>query len=225
MYKILIVEDDRVIGEQTANHLHSWGFDTLIPSDFSDIMATFTDYEPHLILLDISLPFYNGYHWCEEIRRISNTPIIFISSSSEDMNMVMAMNMGADDFIAKPFDINVLIAKVRALLRRTYNYSENTEGRYLDHDGILLNLGDASLMIGNEKLELTKNEFRIMEILFNHRGTIVSRDELMVKLWETDSFVDENTLTVNITRLRKKLEENGIKDLIKTKKGLGYFVH
>ena len=172
--------------------------------------------------MDISLPFFNGYHWCTEIRKISKVPIIFISSASDNMNIVMAMNMGADDFIAKPFDINVLVAKIQALIRRTYTFSGNTN--LIQHGGVIRNVSDASITYEGKKVDLTKNEYKMLQVLMENTGKVVSRDTIMTMLWETDSFIDDNTLTVNMTRLRKKLEDAGVNDFITTKKGLGYMV-
>lgn len=177
---------------------------------------------PQLVLMDISLPFFNGYHWCSEIRKVSKVPIIFVSSASDNMNIVMAINMGGDDFIPKPFDLTVLVAKVQALLRRTYDFTSSSD--VLEHKGILLNLSDATVTYKGEKVELTKNEYRILQVLFENNGKAVTRDSLMEKLWETDCFVDDNTLTVNITRLRKKIAGIGLDNLIITKKGIGYMV-
>lgn len=222
MYRVLIIEDDEVIARAVCENLQSWGYEAQIAADFRNVMKDFAAFEPHLVLLDISLPFFNGYHWCTEIRKVSRVPIIFISSASGNMNIVMAMNMGGDDFISKPFDITVLTAKVQALLRRTYDFSNG--GALVEHKGVILNLLDTAVSCGDGKAELTKNEFRIMQILMENRGRVVSRDEIMTALWENDSFVDENTLTVNITRLRKKLESIGITDYIITRKGMGYIV-
>ena len=190
--------------------------------NFADIMSEFNEFEPQLVLLDISLPFYNGYHWCSEIRKVSRVPVIFISSASDNMNIVMAMNMGGDDFIAKPFDLDVLTAKVQALLRRTYDFG-SPEPSLAAH-GAVLDMNAGVLEYEGEHIPLTKNELRILQSLLEKRGKVVSRDDLMMRLWQTDSFVDENTLTVNVTRLRKKLENAGLDEFIKTKKGLGYIV-
>ncbi|MEA4922016.1 MAG: response regulator transcription factor [Eubacteriaceae bacterium] len=224
MYKIFIVEDDSVIAEQIGKHLGSWGCDVQSASDLNDVIGEFAEYAPHLVILDISLPFYNGYHWCSEIRKVSKVPIIFLSSSADGMNIVMAMNMGADDFIPKPFDLNVLTAKIQAILRRTYDFAEPAESGVLEHNGIMLNVNDASLSHGDDRMDLTKNEYRMLEVLMSNSGSVVSREDIMMRLWQTESFVDENTLTVNMTRLRKKLEQHGITDLIKTKKGMGYII-
>lgn len=222
MYKILIVEDDLIIAKTVKNHIKSWGFEVECVNDFKDVLATFVSYDPQLVLLDITLPFFNGYHWCSEIRKVSKVPIIFISSASDNMNIVMAMNMGGDDFIAKPFDLNVLTAKVQALLRRTYDFTGQTN--LLEHKGLILNISDSTLNFNDRKIELSKNENKIMQILLENKGKAVSRDTIMTRLWETDSYIDDNTLTVNITRLRKKLQEAGLSNFIATKKGVGYMV-
>lgn len=222
MHKILIIEDDTTIANILKDHLSSWGMITRCVTDFQNVLSDFAEFSPHLVLIDISLPFYNGYHWCSEIRKVSQVPIIFISSASDNMNIVMAINMGGDDFIAKPFDLNVLVAKVQALLRRTYDFTYGSD--ILEHKGVILNLSDNSLIYQGNKLDLTKNEHRILQVLMEQHGKVVSRDTLMYRLWETDDFVDENTLTVNITRLRKKLASIGIEEFIVTKKGIGYMV-
>lgn len=219
-YKIMIVEDDAVIAQEIAANLEGWGMQTSIVQDLSQVMKEFAQCMPHLVLMDISLPFYNGYYWCSEIRKVSKVPVIFLSSASENMNIVMAMNMGGDDFIAKPFDFSVLSAKVQAMLRRAYAFAGQTS--LLEHRGVILNLSDTSLEVNGEKVELTKNEFRILQILFEHRDETVSREEIMKHLWDGDCFVDDNTLAVNMARLRKKLQEKGLEQFITTKKGLGY---
>ena len=220
--KIFIVEDDPVIASAVAEHIASWGCETRIAQNFQNIVQEFVDFDPQLVLLDVGLPFYNGYHWCSEIRRFSSVPIIFVSSASDNMNIVMAINMGADDFIAKPFDLNVLTAKVQAMLRRTYDLGGQT--RLLQHRDAVLNTDDSTLTYHGERVELTKNEYRILQVLMQAGGAVVPRETLMQRLWESDSFVDENTLTVNVARLRKKLEGIGLTDYIATKKGLGYSV-
>lgn len=220
--KIYIVEDDAAIAKAVARHIEGWGCETMLAQNFKNIVDEFLRFDPQLVLMDITLPCYDGYHWCSEIRKVSKVPIIFISSASDNMNIVMAMNMGGDDFIAKPFDLRVLTAKVQAMLRRSYDFA--LTGRVLSHRGVLLNTEDASLSYNGQKLELTKNELRIMQVLMENNGSTVSRDTLMQRLWETDSFVDENTLSVNVARLRKKLESAGLSDFIVTRKGLGYMV-
>ncbi len=222
MYRILIVEDDTAIAQAMQRQISLWGLEARCARNFRDILGEFAAFEPHLVLLDIMLPFYGGYHWCAEIRRISKVPIVFISSASDNMNIVMAMNMGGDDFIAKPFDLNVLMAKLQAILRRTYDFSSQAET--LEHQGAVLNLSDASLTYQGERIELTRNEYRILQTLLERKGQVVSRDTLMQRLWETDSFVDENTLTVNVTRLRRKLADAGLTDFIVTRKGMGYLI-
>ena len=220
MYNILIVEDDRTISRAMKNHIEAWGFNARCAENFRDIMEEFADYNPQLVLLDISLPFFNGYHWCSEIRRVSKVPIVFISSASDNMNIVMAMNMGGDDFIAKPFDLNVLTAKVQAVLRRTYDFAGQTG--IIEHRGAILSTQDTCLTCNGQTIDLSKNEYRILLTLLENKGKVVSRETLMERLWATDSFVDENTLTVNVTRLRKKLEAAGLEDFITTRKGMGY---
>lgn len=222
MQKIMIVEDDEIIASSIKKHLEKWNYDVFVVNDFENVLEDFRNYEPLLILLDISLPYYNGYYWCQEIRKESEVPIIFISSTSENMNIVMAMNMGADDFIAKPFDQSVLMAKIQAMLRRTYDFASSVP--ILEHRGAVLNTGDNTLTYNDEKISLTKNEYRILLALMENKGKIVSREKLMEKLWETDSFVDENTLTVNVNRLRKKLDSSELKDFITTKFGVGYMI-
>jgi len=221
--KIMIVEDDPVISGTVCRHIESWGYQCRGVSDFRRVAEEFAEYSPQLVLMDISLPFFNGYYWCAEIRRLSKVPIIFLSSASDGMNIVMAMNMGADDFIAKPFEPEVLMAKIHAMLRRSYDFVNQTSS-LLSHGGAVLDAGGSTVTFGNEKLELTKNECRIMQVLMSSPGEIVSREALMQKLWESDSFVDENTLTVNVARLRRKLESVGLRDFIKTRKGAGYLV-
>ena len=221
-YRVLIVEDDAGIAEGIKALLAQWGLEAYAASDFRAVMAEFEKARPHLVLMDIALPFMSGYHWCGEIRKVSDVPVIFISSASDNMNIIMAMSMGGDDFIAKPFDPGVLAAKVRALLRRTYDYTARAP--VLEHRGALLNSGDGTLTYAGEKIELTRNEYRILLTLMQNRGKVVSREKLMDALWQTDAFVDENTLTVNVGRLRKKLDAAGLKDFIATKFGVGYIV-
>ena len=223
MYRILIVEDDRDIAQAIQMQAQQWNFEASCAQNFRDVMTEFARFDPHLVLLDVSLPFFNGYHWCSEIRKTSQVPIIFISSASDSMNIVMAMNMGADDFIAKPFDLNVLIAKVQALMRRSYDYAPSAP--VLEHRGAILNTGDGSLFYREQQIELSKNEYRILLTLMRSKGKVVSREKLMEQLWSTDSFVDENTLSVNVGRLRKKLEAAGLNGFISTKFGVGYVIH
>ncbi|MDR7869318.1 MAG: response regulator transcription factor [Tissierellaceae bacterium] len=218
----MIIEDDITIAKAMKDYLSRWNYDVIYLSDFKDITNQVLLFEPQLILLDVMLPYYNGFHWCQEIRKVSKVPIIFISSASDNMNIVMAMNMGGDDFISKPFDLNVLNAKVGALLRRTYSFQGQIN--YIEHNGVFLNLSDTTLTYRDNKIELTKNEYRIIQLLMDNVGNVVARDEIMQRLWDDDNYIDDNTLTVNINRLRKKLNEFGLDDLIKTKKGIGYMV-
>lgn len=222
MYRILIVEDDAVIAAAMERQITQWGLEARCVRDFRAVLEEFRAYDPHLVLLDLTLPSFDGYHWCREIRAASSVPVIFVSSAADDLNIVMAMNMGGDDFIAKPFDLNVLLAKIQAILRRTYDFA--APAPTLEHRGAVLNTADASLTYQGQRIELTKNDYRILQTLLERKGSVVSRETLMEKLWETDSFVDENTLTVNIARLRRKLEAAGLPDYITTKKGLGYLI-
>lgn len=221
-YRILIVEDDEVIARSIQKLMGDWGWEACCVEDFSKVLETFASYNPHLVILDIALPACNGFYWCMEIRKISRVPVVFLSSASDNMNIVIAMNMGGDDFIAKPFDRNVLAAKIQAILRRTYDFAANTE--LIAHKGAVLNTADATLTYEGQRIDLTKNDYKILKMLLENKGKTVSRDALMTRLWETDCFVDENTLTVNITRLRKKLEQAGLTDFIVTRKGMGYLI-
>lgn len=218
----MIVEDDQVIARAIKKHLESWDFEVYCAEDFQKILSEFAEFQPELILLDISLPFYNGFYWCTEIRKLSKVPIIFLSSTTDNMSIIMAMNMGGDDFIEKPFDLHVLTAKIQALFRRAYSFQGKVD--MIEHKGVILNLGDAALYYQGDKVELTKNEFRILQTLMEQANKAVSRSDIMTKLWESDSYIDDNTLTVNVTRLRRKLEDAGLTDFIKTKKGIGYMV-
>lgn len=223
MYKILIIEDDSGLSKAMRSQLEAWGHQAECVHDFQNIIPEFLAYDPHLVLVDIMLPFYNGYYWCEEIRKISNVPVVFISSASDNMNIVMAMNMGGDDFISKPIDLSVMTAKLGAILRRTYDMSGKIP--VLEHRGAVLNLNDMSLQFKENTLELTKNDFKILQTLMENKGKVVSRETLMTKLWQIDCYVEENTLTVNVTRLRKKLESIGLTDFISTKVGAGYIIY
>ena len=222
MYRLLIVEDDKGIAEAIKTQAEIWDFSVRIAENFRNVMTDFADFDPHIVLLDITLPFFNGFHWCTEIRKVSRVPIIFISSAADNMNMVMAMNMGADDFIAKPFDQSVLTAKLRALMRRSYDFAASAP--VLEHKGALLNTGDNTLTYGDEKISFSKNEYRILLVLMENRGKVVSREKLIESLWETDSFIDENSLSVNVNRLRRRLESIGLNDFITTKFGVGYII-
>lgn len=221
-YRIFLVEDDHSIASGLQHQLEQWDFEVQVVQNFRGVLTECTAFDPHLILMDIMLPCYDGYHWCREIRRVSEVPIIFLSSTSDNLNLIMAVNMGGDDFIAKPFDWNVLLAKIQALLRRTYDFGG--QAAPLEHRGAVLNPSDAVLTYQGMRMELTKNEYRILQALLEQKGKVVSRETLMERLWATDSFVDENTLTVNVNRLRKKLDKAGLHDFIRTKVGMGYLI-
>ena len=222
MYRILIVEDDSGIAEAIKTQAEMWDMEVYCIKDFKNIMQEFAEFNPHIVLMDIGLPFFNGYHWCSQIRKFSRVPIVFLSSASDNLNIIMAIQAGADDFIAKPFDLGVFNAKVQALLRRTYEFADSAA--CLSCGDVLLNLSDATVCCGSAHGELTRNELRILQVLMENQGHVVSRDALMERLWETDCFVDENTLTVNIARLRRKLASLGATDLIHTRKGVGYMI-
>ena len=221
-YRVLIVEDDRGIAEALQGHLAQWGLEAKAVTDFRHVMDAFSSARPHLVLMDVALPFMSGYHWCAEIRKVSSVPVIFISSASDNMNIIMAMNMGGDDFIAKPFDPDVLVAKIQALLRRAYDYAGAAP--VLEHRGAVLDTGENALVYREQRIDLTKNEYRILLTLMQNRGKVVSRERLMETLWQTDAFVDEKTLTVNVGRLRRKLDAVGLTDFIATKFGVGYSI-
>ena len=222
MYRLLIVEDEKGIADAIKMQAEMWEMQVRSVENFRGVMTEFAEFDPHIVLMDIGLPFFNGYHWCNEIRKVSKVPIMFISSASDNMNMVMAMNMGADDFIAKPFDQSVLMAKLQAMLRRTYDFAPSVT--VLEHRGALLNTGSNTLIYGDEKISLSKNEYRILFVLMENKGKVVSREKLMDKLWETDSYVDENTLSVNVNRLRRRLTAAGLENFITTRFGVGYLI-
>lgn len=222
MYKIFLAEDDEVICSLVKKHLESWEYKVYAVEDFSDIMGEFVRVDPQLVILDLKLPCYNGFHWCDEIRRVSQVPVIFLSSAADNMNMVMAMSRGADDFIPKPFHLEVLSAKVQAILRRAYSFGAGTN--LLERGGAVLNLGSGDLSFQGRSVSLTRNELKILNLLFSQAGNVVSREDIMQMLWENDDFVDDNTLTVNVNRLRRKLEEIGLGNMILTKKGRGYMI-
>lgn len=222
MYKILLVEDDAGIAKEIADYAAGWGLEVHIVKNFEKVMEEFAAVQPHLVLLDISLPYFDGYYWCSQIRKVSKIPVMFLSSAADNMNILMAVNMGADDFIAKPFDRNVLIAKLSAMFRRSYDFAASVS--IIEHKGAMLNTADNTLTYQGNNIDLTKNEYKILLALMENRGKVVSRESLMERLWESDSFVDENTLTVNVNRLRKKLDNAGLKDFITTRFGVGYIV-
>lgn len=221
-YKIYLVEDDGDIAKKIQQHLERWVYQVEIVKDFQNILGEIIQLQPHLIIMDITLPYYNGFYWCSEIRKLFKIPIVFISSASDNMNIVMAMDMGGDDFIVKPFDLTVLTAKIGAIIRRSYSYAGQIN--VLEHKNVILNLLDATVTYQGEKAEFSKNEFLILALLMENKGSIVSRDTIIMQLWDNENFIDDNTLTVNITRIRKKLKEIGVVDFIKTKKGIGYLI-
>jgi len=221
--KIMIVEDEPTIREMLGETVSKWGFEAVLCDDFNRVLNVFLEEKPHLILMDINLPVYDGFYWCNQIREVSKVPIIVLSSRNTPMDMVMAMNMGADDFIQKPFFSEVLIAKIKALLRRTYSYIDSVPN-LIEHDGVILNLNEGTIVCGEQTADLTKNEFKILSLLMQQKGTIVSREKIMRSLWEDESFVDDNTLAVNMTRIRKKLNELGKDGFITTVKGEGYII-
>ncbi len=222
MYTLFLAEDDNSISDAIARAAASWDFNVYRVHDFHEVLHEFEICHPQLVLMDITLPYFNGYHWCSEIRRISNVPILFISSVSDNLNQVMAMNMGADDFVAKPFEMDLLMTKIMALLRRTYDLT--VEDRILSAKGAVLNTSDDTLEYNGRRIPLSQNEYKIIYTLMENKGSIVSREKLMEKLWAGDEFVDENALSVNINRLRKKLDNEGLNDFITTKFKAGYMI-
>ncbi len=223
MFKIFIVEDDATIANIISDNLQKWGYETKVVEDFTGVFTEYVNFNPDLVLMDIVLPLYDGYYWCGKIRKESKVPIIFISSKDSNMDILMAINMGADDYVTKPYSMEILLAKISALIRRTYSYTSNS-ANLIEHKGAILNLDDGTLVYQDEKIELTKNEYRILYVLMSNKDVIVSRDKIMRNLWEHESFVDDNTLTVNINRLRKKLDGKGLSNFIATKKGQGYMI-
>ena len=222
MYRIFVVEDDAVIAGMLCRELNAWGFEARAAQDFSDVMGEFRAFAPHLVLMDVSLPFHNGYFRCAEIRRESRVPVIFVSSRSDDMDVIMAVNMGGDDYITKPVSTDVLVAKVQAMLRRSYDYETPPPQPRLR--GAVLDAAASCLMRSGERIPLTKNELGILQALLERPGQVVSRESIMLHLWESDEFVDDNTLTVNVNRLRKTLAAAGMEDCIVTHKGQGYSI-
>lgn len=222
MEKIIIVEDDKIIREELQSFLGRYGYEVVVPRELENIVEFILKENSDLILLDINLPIYDGYYICREIRKKSEVPIIIVTSRDSDMDELMSMNLGADDFVTKPYNTQILLARIAALLKRSNN--KTTSNNILNYKNLQLNLSNAKITCNNKEAELTKNEVKILSYLMNHQGQIVSRDLLMEYLWSTDYFVDDSTLTVNITRLRKKLEEIGIENVIETRRGLGYIM-
>lgn len=220
--KIFIVEDDEVIANKIKQHLVKWDYESLIAKDFQNILSALVSFDPQLVLLDITLPFFDGYHWCREMRKISSVPIIFISSAIDNLNILRAIEMGADDYITKPFDLEILMAKIQALLRRSYDFSDSND--LIEHRGLIFNSSNFTISYQDHEMELTKNEAKVFQKLMENKGHIVSRKKLMLYLWESDSYVDDSALYTNINRLRKKLAEMGLEDFVRTKKGEGYLI-
>jgi DNA-binding response OmpR family regulator len=223
MYRIMIVEDDPALCALIREGLNRWKFEPAVISDFEEVLTEFVRLKPHLVIMDINLPYYDGYYWCSRIREISRIPIVFLSSRDTNMDIVMAVNLGGDDYITKPFSMDILTAKLSALLRRTYSYGEGG-GETVECDGVILNVDEGALLFNDKKMELTRNELKILLLLMKNRGKIVSRERVMRSLWDDDEYVNDNTLTVNVNRLRSKLEDMGLDDFIVTKKGQGYIV-
>ncbi|WP_416176637.1 response regulator transcription factor [Clostridium sp.] len=223
MYKVMIVEDDKALCSNMSDVLRKWGFETVGVYDFKNIVNEYAKYKPNLVIMDVNLPYFDGFYWCKKIRELSKVPIMFVSSRDTNMDVIMAVNNGADDYITKPFTMDILVAKINAILRRTYSYTD-TSPDLLECDGVILNLIDSTLLYNDCKIELTKNEFKVMLLLMKSKGKAVSRERIMRALWEDDSFVNDNTLTVNINRLRMKLKDIGLTDYIQTKKGYGYMI-
>lgn len=223
MFKIMIVEDDETIRDTISDTLQKWNFETFTTTDFTETLNNFIAEKPHLVLLDINLPVYDGFYWCQKIREISKAPILFISSRNTNMDMVMAMNMGGDDFVNKPFSIEVLTAKINAILRRTYNYADQAIDA-IQHNNVILNLKDGSATVGEQHIDLSKNEYKLLHLLMKNHGKIISREKLLRGLWDDERYVDDNTLTVNINSLRKKIEQAGAVGYIETKVGQGYII-
>lgn len=219
--KVFLIEDDASIFNQIQERFNQWSMEIVGPKNFQNVMDEFLSEQFQLVIIDIQLPAYDGFHWCREIRKVSKVPIIFLSSREHPMDMVMAMQLGADDFIQKPFYMDVLLAKVQALLRRTYDYTENNSDIKL-WNGATVDFSKSMIYFGSHSIELTKNELYILRILLQNVDKTVSRDELIRKLWDDERFVNDNTLSVNVNRLRQKLEGIGLEEVILTKKGLGY---
>lgn len=220
--KLFLVEDDATIAGTVARHLQVWGYECYVAADFRNITEEFLREKPQLVLLDLMLPFYNGFHWCREIRAHSKVPVIFLSSAADNLNILTAIQMGGDDFIAKPFDLPVLVAKIQALLRRTYDFAVTADTVVCGP--VQLRLADGVVSCQGQSTALTRNELRILQVLMENHGKTVSRELLMRRLWESDCFVDENTLSVNVARLRRTLETIGVENFVVTRKGMGYQV-
>ncbi|RAP73392.1 response regulator transcription factor [Paenibacillus montanisoli] len=223
MYRIMMVEDDEKIRRIVADTLKKWQYNVAEVTEFDKVLTEFEQTGPHLVLLDINLPVYDGYYWCQQIRAVSKVPIIFLSSRNQNMDILMAINMGGDDFIQKPFDLDILVAKIGALIRRKYTYQEDDSLRFV-HRGLKLNVTNSTMEYKGQNAELSRNEFILLQLMMRHIGKIVSREDLMQALWNEDQFIDDNTLTVNVNRLRRKVADLGLEGFIATRKGMGYLV-
>ena len=221
---IFIIEDDQALSNEIKLALSKWGYSVGQVNDFENITNEVLDSNPKLILMDINLPSYDGFYWCSQIRNFMKVPIIFISSRDNDMDIIMSINMGGDDYITKPFSPQVLVAKIQAILRRTYSYNNDLKSDVIKFKDITLNIVEGKLYFKGENVDLTKNELKIINMLMSNQEQIVSREEIIEELWDTDEFISENTLTVNVNRLRKKLKSIGLEDVIETKKGQGYII-
>lgn len=221
MYRILIVEDDNTISSILEEHLKKWDYDVRTAADFSDVLSDFTAYEPHIVIMDINLPYYDGFYWCSKIRELSNVPIVFLSSRDGDGDKIRAITQGGDDYIEKPFSMDLFTVKLSAILRRAYSSADQALN-VLQFRDLILNIERLQVFCREKEAELTKNECRILTMLIKSNGNLVTRSRMMQSLWDDESFVDDNTLTVNVNRLRKKLDEIGLEDCIKTVKGEGY---
>ncbi len=223
MYTIMLVEDDEALCAQISEGLKKWGFHAVSAGNFENITEDFKQIKPQLVLMDVNLPSFDGFYWCGKLRELSTVPVVFLSSRDTNMDIIMAVNTGADDYITKPFSMQVLIAKLQAIIRRTYDYASSGL-EFMEYKGLVLNTGDGSVVFDNKKTELTRNEFKILTLLMNNKGRVVSRESIMQLLWDNDEYVNDNTLTANINRLRTKLADIGQGDFICTKKGLGYTI-
>lgn len=220
MKEILLVEDDFSLAVELKDALNKWNFNVSLIENFEDILKEYIEKKPQLIIMDVNLPYFDGYYWCNKIREVSKVPIIFLSSRDSNMDLIMGINNGGDDYITKPFSIEVLISKINAIMRRTYDYIASESLLY--YNDVILDIEKCTLKYNEYTIDLTKNEMKILSVLIKNQGKVISRDKLMMSLWNCDEFISDNTLTVNITRLRSKLKEMGLGDFIKTKKGLGY---
>lgn len=223
MYNIMLVEDDEALCAQISEGLKKWGFNGISTRNFENIIEDFNRIKPQLVIMDVNLPSFDGFHWCRKIRELSKVPVVFLSSRDTNMDIIMAVNTGADDYITKPFSMQVLIAKLQAIIRRTYDYA-SSGFEYMEYKGLVLNTADGTISVDNKKAELTRNEFKILTLLMNNKGRVVTRESIMQLLWDNDEYVNDNTLTANINRLRTKLADMGQADFICTKKGLGYII-